>query len=73
MRQERMSRAGATEHSGTSDRVAHCASLERRLQDGYQRIDEAEIGGADVSEWEMFWIRLLREYEEVCREVDIAA
>lgn len=48
-------------------------SLERRLDDGYTRIDEAALSGADVAEWESFWVRLLREYEEVCRELDIAA
>jgi hypothetical protein len=49
------------------------ASLERRLDDGYLRIDEAALSGTDVSEWESFWIRLLREYEDVCREQDLAA
>ena len=48
-------------------------TLERRLEDGFLRIDEAAISGADVSEWESFWIRLLREYEDVCRELDAAA
>lgn len=48
-------------------------SLERRLDDGFRRIDEAALSGADVSEWESFWIRLLREYEEICRGQDIAA
>ncbi len=48
-------------------------SLERRLDDGYQRIDEAALAGVDVTEWESFWIRLLGEYEGVCRELDIAA
>lgn len=48
-------------------------SLERRLDDGYRRIDEAALSGVDVSDWESFWIRLLREYEDVCRGQDIAA
>jgi hypothetical protein len=48
-------------------------SYRRRLVDGYSRIDEAELSGSDISEWETFWIRLLREYEEVCRELDSAA
>jgi len=48
-------------------------SLERRLDDGYQRIGEAAFAGVDVTEWESFWIRLLGEYEGVCRELDIAA
>jgi hypothetical protein len=48
-------------------------TLEDRLDDGYQRIDQAALSGADVSEWESFWLRLLGEYEDVCRELDQAA
>ena len=47
--------------------------LERRLEDGYHRIDQAALDGGDVGEWESFWIKLLGEYEDVCREHDIAA
>jgi hypothetical protein len=42
-------------------------TLEERLDDGYQRIDQAVLSGADVTEWESFWLRLLGEYEDVCR------
>ena len=52
---------------------ARCRTLEDRLDDGYQRIDQAVLSGADVSEWESFWLRLLGEYEDVCRELDRAA
>ena len=48
-------------------------SLEHRLDDGYQRIDQAALTGSDVTDWESFWIRLLAEYEDVCRELDEAA
>ena len=48
-------------------------TLEDRLDDGYRRIDHAVLSGADVSEWESFWVRLLCEYEDVCREFDRAA
>ncbi len=48
-------------------------TLEDRLDDGYDRIDQAVLSGADVSEWESFWLRLLGEYEDVCRELDRAA
>ena len=48
-------------------------SLEHRLDDGFRRIDQASLAGADVTEWESFWIRLLGEYEEVCREQKEAA
>jgi hypothetical protein len=48
-------------------------SLEQRLDDGYRRIDQASLAGSDVTEWELFWIRLLGEYEDVCRELKVAA
>ena len=48
-------------------------TLEDRLDDGYQRINQAALSGVDVSEWESFWLRLLDEYEDVCRELDRAA
>lgn len=47
--------------------------LERRLEDGYRRIDQAALSGADVTEWESFWITLLGEYEELCRDDELAA
>lgn len=56
-----------------SSLVSRRESLELRLHDGYARIDEAALTGIDVTEWETFWTRLLREYEGVCREMDIAA
>jgi hypothetical protein len=48
-------------------------SLEQRLDDGFRRIDQASLAGSDVTEWESFWIRLLGEYEDVCRELKEAA
>lgn len=56
------------------DAAASCReALEKRLEDGYLRIDEASLAGKDIAEWETFWIRLLREYEGICRELDQAA
>jgi hypothetical protein len=55
------------------DLDARRRTLEDRLDDGYQRIDQALLSGAEVSEWESFWLRLLGEYEDVCRELDQAA
>ena len=49
------------------------SALRGRLDDGYKRIEEAELAGADVAEWEAFWFKLLHEYEDVCRELDQAA
>lgn len=58
--------------------------LERRLDDGYRRIDQGIADGLDVSHWEEFWIDLLRQYEvmadqlattddEVAEDWDLAA
>ena len=44
-------------------------TLERRLDDGFQRIDQALHDGTDVAAWEDFWIQLLREYESLCDEL----
>jgi hypothetical protein len=57
----------------SADPDARRRTLEDRLDDGYLRIDQAVLSGADVSEWESFWLRLLSEYEDVCREIDRAA
>lgn len=37
--------------------------LERRLNDGWNRIEEAKRRGDDVTAWETFWIELLHQYE----------
>jgi hypothetical protein len=42
------------------------AALERRLEDGYSRIEEAARSGKDVAAWETFWIDLWRQYEPLC-------
>ena len=55
------------------DLDARRSTLEDRLDDGYCRIDQAVLSGADVSEWESFWLQLLGEYEDICRELDQAA
>ncbi len=47
-------------------------ALERRLDDGFRRIEGALDEGADVGAWEEFWLRLLNEYESVCDEADAA-
>jgi hypothetical protein len=48
-------------------------ALERRLAEGYVKIEEALARGQDVSTWERFWIELLHEYEEVCNQLSAAA
>ena len=53
----------ATEQLGND---ARRASLRRRLDDGYGRIEAALENGEDVAAWETFWITLLREYEQLC-------
>ncbi|MDQ3043986.1 MAG: hypothetical protein M3R06_02370 [Chloroflexota bacterium] len=45
------------------DALTRRNALGERLEDGYQRIEEAIAEGRDVREWEDFWIQLLGEYE----------
>ena len=47
--------------------------LIERLELGDTRIREAQAAGEDVGSWEDFWIDLLHEYEQVCRDLGQAA
>lgn len=49
-----------------SDLRAELLRIERRLYDGYDMIDRALDDGVDVGRWEGHWLKLLREYEELC-------
>ncbi len=49
-----------------TERVA----LERRLVEGYYRIEEAIEQGQDVTNWERFWIELLHQYELICQSME---
>ena len=42
---------------------ANLTALERRLDEGYARIEEAIARGEDIAAWESFWIDLLHQYE----------
>lgn len=57
-------------HTGIAQRRK---ALERRLEDGYQRIEQALGNGEDVRAWEDFWLQLLAEYESVCGDLREAA
>lgn len=50
-------------------------SLYHRLEQGYDRIEHGLTKGNDITTWEDFWVALLREYEQVCDELqrDLAA
>ncbi len=48
-------------------------SLEQRLNDGYERIEQALARGEDVTAWEAFWIDLLHQYEEAFNPLPEAA
>jgi Fic family protein len=43
-------------------------TLEQRLSDGYERIEQARSRGEDITAWEEFWIDLLDQYEELCNQ-----
>ena len=46
--------------------------LQQRLEDGWGRIDEAEIAGEDATaeRYETVWLRLLENYERACDELE---
>lgn len=50
-----------------AQRLARKDALVRRLELGWQKIEDAQERGEDVSRWEDAWLRLLGEYEAVCR------
>ena len=45
------------------ERKAKAASLQRRLEDGWDMIEEAHQRGEDVRKLEAHWLRLMAEYE----------
>ena len=49
--------------------VAQRNSLVARLEKASLQIEEARLAGEDVQQWETFWIRLLRQYEQVCDRI----
>ncbi len=57
----RVVRARSTRRERETTRLG---SLEQRLNDGYERIEQALARGEDVTAWEAFWIDLLHQYEE---------
>lgn len=44
-------------------------NLESRLAAGLSAIETAEGLNRDVTEWEQFWLQLLREYEALVDEL----
>lgn len=52
------------------ERESHRDKLANRLSDGYTRIEEATLNGRDVAAWEAFWMSLLKEYEDVCDDLE---
>jgi hypothetical protein len=59
--------------SRRSQAPTEMGSLEQRLNDGYERIEQALARGEDVSAWEAFWIDLLHQYEEASNPLSEAA
>jgi hypothetical protein len=55
------------------DATVTLQTLERRLDEGYARIEEAIARGEDVTAWESFWIDLLHRYEAECDALPEAA
>ncbi len=55
------------------DKMSHLVtrrnSLVDRLENGSRQIETMRVAGEEVQEWEIFWLRLLRQYEQVCDEL----
>lgn len=51
---------------------AKITTLAARLEDGYNRIEEAitRHDHRNVADWERFWLQLLAEYEALCRAAE---
>ena len=63
-----------SDRAESSQRQDHqLLSLERRLEDGYRRIERARSAGQDIVAWEEFWIQLLHQYESVADDLALAA
>ncbi|HET8631202.1 MAG TPA: hypothetical protein VFL91_27590 [Thermomicrobiales bacterium] len=45
-------------------------ALSRRLELGYRKIERGLEDGQDVTTWEDLWITLLREYEQICDDLE---
>ena len=54
-------------------RLNEAERLERRLEDGYARIEQAKLDGIDTAAWEEFWVKLLLDYQAICDELAEAA
>lgn len=57
----------------STQRTSDLGVLERRLADGYARIEIAIANGEDVTAWEDFWVDLLHRYEAECDALPQAA
>ena len=56
-----------------TSRMHEIAKLERRLEDGFARIEDAKRDGIDTSDWEEFWAKLLLQYQALSDELAEAA
>jgi hypothetical protein len=50
----------------SSDRLDE---LTIRLENGFRKIGEAMANQIEVTDWENFWIELLREYEQIADDL----
>ena len=50
--------------------LAELETLERRLNDGHVKIEDAQQALQDVARWEDLWLQLLGEYERLYAVLD---
>lgn len=54
------------DHAGFVSLETRRDTLAARLDTGFDKIEEAERAGHDVTRWEQGWHQLLHEYEDIC-------
>ncbi len=59
----------SVERDALSHLVTKRNALVSRLENGSHQIEQLRQAGEDVQQWETFWVRLLRRYEQVCDEL----
>jgi hypothetical protein len=57
------------DHAGIVSLETRRDTLAARLETGFNKIEEAERAGQDITRWEQAWNRLLTEYEDVCNQI----
>ena len=58
------------DHAGIVSLETRRDTLAARLDAGFDKIEQAERAGQDVTRWEQGWHRLLEEYVSICDQIE---